>query len=74
MTQVLTESQEVADAPHFSKEHMKVVNFRLTWLLYAGYKPGNADKIAHATDIDWHFACDLRKKCSSECLCMKILF
>lgn len=74
MPRVLTESAEVASEPHYSQEHMKVVNFRLEWLLHAGYKPGNADKIAHATRIDWHFACTLRENCDDEHLCMKILF
>jgi hypothetical protein len=52
----------------------RVVNFRLQWLLHAGYKTRNAEKIANDLSVDWHFACDLRGKCSDERLCMKIIF
>jgi len=68
MTEVLTDEVES------SSEHLRVVEFRRTWLLHAGYKPKNARKIAHETSIDWHFACELHDRCSDESLCMKILF
>ena len=57
-----------------SKEDQRVINFKLTWLLDAGYEIPNARKIANDSSIDWHFAVDLRKNCSDEDLCMDILF
>lgn len=52
----------------------RVVSFRKTWLQSAGYNKRNARKIAGDLNTDWHFACDLRKKCHDEELCMRILY
>jgi hypothetical protein len=60
----------IATAP----EHLKVVEFRYNWMLAAGYGQKNAEKIAKATNVDWHTAYDIRKKCADEQLCMKVLF
>lgn len=55
-------------------ETTKVVKFRQEWLRAAGYSKRNAELIASDLDLDWHFAHDLRKKCSDEDLCMRILY
>lgn len=54
-------------------DYQKVVNFKLEWLLSAGYGKGNAIKIAES-EVDWHLAYDLRMRCEDEKLCMRILF
>lgn len=55
-------------------EEQKVIDFRLQWLLHAGYKVRNAEKIAKDLSIDWHFAVKLHDECEDEKLCMRILF
>lgn len=47
-----TEDTEITEAD-------KVRNFRLQWLLHAGYSVQNAEDLASRTDIDWHLAVDV---------------
>jgi len=70
MTKVLTSIDETI----IDSELERVINFRLQWLLHAGYSNKNAILLAEATtNVDWHFACELLKKCDDQKLAMKIL-
>lgn len=71
MARVLTDRD--ADETQMSEEWQRVVNHRLRWLLAAGYTTRNAEKIASATTIDWHFACELLKNGCDEKVAVKIL-
>lgn len=51
----------------------KVLDWRTQWLR-VHYQKVNAIKIAKDTSIDLHFAIDLRKNCTNEDLCMRILY
>ena len=55
-------------------ERNRVIDFRRDWLRASGYNKHNADLIASDLELDWHFACDLRTKCTDEVLCMRILY
>lgn len=54
-------------------EMQRVIDFRLMWLLTV-YGRRNAEKIANDLTVDWHFAYDLRNKCTDESLCMRVIF
>lgn len=58
---------------HEITEQERVINFRLLWLMTV-YKRKNAEKLANDLSIDWHFAYDLRQKCTDEDLCMKVIY
>lgn len=73
MTNVVTDRQMSFDEIELSEEATKVINFKLEWYLNVGYSVKNAERLANDPNIDWHLAVKLRKQCSDEKLCMKIL-
>jgi predicted metal-binding transcription factor (methanogenesis marker protein 9) len=62
------------DQQELSPEMQRIIDHRLRWLLDAGYKTRNAERIADALAVDWHFARDLLKNGCDERTAMKILF
>lgn len=40
-------------------EAQKVIDFKLVWLLQAGFSVSNAERIANRSDVDWHLAVDM---------------
>lgn len=57
-----------------SQEVKKVVDFKKLWLRDAGWTKRNAEILATDSNLDWHFAVDLRRKCKDEDLCMRIIY
>ena len=74
MAEVLTDIDLDENDYRRQPDHIKVLTWRTQWLSAAGYNIRNNDKIARDTSVDLHFACDLRKRCEDEKLCMRILY
>jgi len=55
-------------------EDQRVIEFKLEWLLHAGYNRRNANRIAKDLEIDWHMAVDILKHSNDQPLCMRILY